>query len=75
MDVGTVKEALLPAELLLPLKDVAAALHGVMDARHGFLHHSGIYFAAGMYLRHAADVAVEVVLVLPFNENEDQKNN
>ena len=74
MDVGTLKEVLLPGELFLCLKERTAALHDVIDARHGFLHHCGVGFAACMDFTQAANVAVEVVFVLPFDQDKDQKD-
>jgi hypothetical protein len=56
------------------LEQVMPALHDVVDGSHRFLHHTGIVRICSMYARCVADVAVKVVLVLPFDENVYEQN-
>jgi hypothetical protein len=50
------------------------ALHDVVNGSHRFLHHTGIVSIRGMRARCVSDVAVKVVLVLPFDENVYEQN-
>jgi hypothetical protein len=50
------------------------AEHVVIDRSHRFFYHRGIIYIRCMNAHCMSDVAVKVILVLPFDENVNEQN-